>query len=49
MSTARVGAIRAEQYLALGHRTVGIQEVVGYKGIVLRNGVQQAFASAFLG
>ena len=48
MSTARWGTIRADQYSALGHRTVGIQEPVGYRGMVLRNDAQQAFASVFL-
>ena len=48
MNTARGTAIQADQYSALGHRTVGIQEPVGYRGMALGNDVQQAFASAFL-
>ena len=48
MSTVRVDAIIADHYSAPGHRTVGIQEPVSYRGMVLRNDVLQAFASVFL-
>ena len=44
----RVGAIKADQYSALGWKTVGIQDPVGTQSMVLNGDVQYAFASAFL-
>ena len=48
MMHAKVGATRTEQSSALGQETVGIQDSVGDKKMVLNYDMQNAFASAHL-
>ena len=48
MSTQRVGATGADQNSASGQVTVGIQDSVGNKRMVLNYDMQNAFASALL-
>ena len=48
MSTPRVGAIGVDQNSAPGQVTVGIQDSVGDKRMVLNYDMQNAFASALL-
>ena len=48
MMHAKVAAIRTGQSLALGQETVGIQDSVGDKRMVLNYDVQNAFAWALL-
>ena len=48
MMHAKVGAIRTGQSSALGQETVGIQDSVGDKRMVLNYDMQNTFASALL-
>ena len=48
MMHAKVGTIRTGQCSALGQETVGIQDSVGDKRMVLNYDMQNAFASALL-
>ena len=48
LSTPRVGAIGVDQNLAPGQVTVGIQDLVGDKRMVLNYDMQNAFASGLL-
>ena len=48
MMHAKVDAIRTEQSSALGQETVGIQDSVGNKRMVLNDDMQNAFTSALL-
>ena len=48
MSTPRAGAIGVDQNSAPGQVTVGIQDSVGDKRMVLNYDMQNAFASAHL-
>ena len=48
MMHAKVGAIRTGKSSALGQVTLGIQDSVGDKRIVLNCNMQNAFASALL-
>ena len=45
---AKVGAIQTGQNSALGPKTVGIQDSVGDKRMILTYDMQNAFASALL-
>ena len=46
--TPERGAIRAGQSSALGQRTVGFQDPVGNRGLVMDHEIQNAFALALL-
>ena len=48
MMHAKVGAIRTERSSALGQETVGIQDSVGNKRMVLNCDMQSIFSSVFL-
>ena len=48
MVHTREGAIRAGQSSALGQRTVGFQDPVGNRRLVMYHEIQNAFASALL-
>ena len=48
MVHTREGAIRARQSKTLGQRTVGFQDPVGKRGLVMDHEMQNAFASALL-
>ena len=48
MVHTREGAIRTGQSSALGQRTVGFQDPVGNRSLVMDNNMQNAFASALV-